>query len=56
MRRILDAFIGSSDHGGPDAVLGQVSSTIYLLKSTAYAMQTLVGDAFIVGFVFYLDP
>jgi len=47
LRRMLDAFLHSSDHGGPVAVLGRVDVPIYVLKSTAYAMQTLVGDAFI---------
>ena len=46
---MLDAFIDYSAHGGPDALLGEVSTPIYVLKSTAYAMQTLVGDAFIVS-------
>lgn len=49
MRRLLDAFINSSAHGGPNALLGEVSTPVYVLKSTAYAMQTLVGDAFIVS-------
>ncbi|TFK37919.1 hypothetical protein BDQ12DRAFT_589292, partial [Crucibulum laeve] len=47
LRRMLDAFLHSSARGGPIAYLGQVNTPIYVLKSTAYAMQTLVGDAFI---------
>ncbi|KJA15271.1 hypothetical protein HYPSUDRAFT_48489 [Hypholoma sublateritium FD-334 SS-4] len=47
LRRLLDAFVDSSTHGGPNAILGTVSTPIYILKSTAYGVQTLVGDAFI---------
>ncbi|KAF9005456.1 hypothetical protein BDQ17DRAFT_1303828 [Cyathus striatus] len=48
LRRMLDAFLNFADtKGGPIGYLSQVDVPIYVLKSTAYAMQTLVGDAFI---------
>ncbi|PPQ96024.1 hypothetical protein CVT25_013886 [Psilocybe cyanescens] len=48
LRRVLDAFINSATTpGGPVAFLNEVNAPIYVLKSTAYAIQTLVGDAFI---------
>jgi len=49
VRRILDAFIYNSENGGPVALLNEVKVPIYELKSAAYTMQTLVGDAFIVS-------
>jgi hypothetical protein len=51
LRRLLDAFIthGSDPHGGPTGVLMNVSTVLYSIKSTAYAMQTLVGDGFMVS-------
>ncbi|KAF8983976.1 hypothetical protein BDQ17DRAFT_1548884 [Cyathus striatus] len=45
LRRIFDAFITHKDD--TEQYLNQVNTTIYLVKSLAYAMQTLVGDAFI---------
>ncbi|KAF9477272.1 hypothetical protein BDN70DRAFT_862090 [Pholiota conissans] len=44
LRRTMDAFLQSSD---PLTFLGRVNEPIYVAKSTAYAIQTLVGDAFI---------
>ncbi|KAF9477285.1 hypothetical protein BDN70DRAFT_862120 [Pholiota conissans] len=44
LRRLMDAFLRSPD---PVAALGQVNTPISLLKNTTYALQTLVGDAFI---------
>jgi hypothetical protein len=51
LRRLLDAFIthGSDPHGGPAGVLMNVSTVLYSIKSTAYTMQTLVGDGFMVS-------
>ncbi|PPQ80086.1 hypothetical protein CVT26_011533 [Gymnopilus dilepis] len=49
LRRLLNAFLRSADQGGPVPYLSKVNDPIYVLKSTAYAMQTLVGDAFIVS-------
>jgi hypothetical protein len=48
LKRMMDAFLNSSDIGGPVAFLSEVNTPIYALKSTAYTMQTLVGDAFII--------
>ncbi|PPQ96036.1 hypothetical protein CVT25_013898 [Psilocybe cyanescens] len=47
-RRLLDAFVRHSSHTteGTKAYLRRVSAPTYLLQSTAYGMQTLVGDAF----------
>ncbi|KAH0828905.1 hypothetical protein J3R83DRAFT_2324 [Lanmaoa asiatica] len=45
IQRLLDAFITSTD---ADVYLGQVNTGLYTLKSAAYAIQTLVGDGFVV--------
>ncbi|PPQ96037.1 hypothetical protein CVT25_013899 [Psilocybe cyanescens] len=50
LQRLLDAFVRhSTDHpGGSKGYLNRVNTPIYVLKSTAYGAQTLVGDAFII--------
>lgn len=47
----MDAFVShqNDQHGGTVAALANVSTTVYLVKSTAYCMQTLVGDGFMVS-------
>ncbi|KAF8986819.1 hypothetical protein BDQ17DRAFT_1315280 [Cyathus striatus] len=46
--RIFDAFIAHRDaEGGIDKYLKQTNTTVYLVKSVAFALQTLVGDVFI---------
>jgi len=55
LRRMLIAFLYSSDtEGGPIGYLSQVNVPIYVLKSTAYATQTLVGDAFILYRLYFV--
>ena len=47
--RIVKAFITYRDsQGGPIAYLTNLSSTSYLLKSSFYTLQTLVGDFYMV--------
>uniref|UniRef100_A0A8H8CE37 Uncharacterized protein n=1 Tax=Psilocybe cubensis TaxID=181762 RepID=A0A8H8CE37_PSICU len=50
LQRLLDAFVRHvADHpGGAKGYLNQVNTPIYVLKSTVYGAQTLVGDAFII--------
>ncbi|KZP11419.1 hypothetical protein FIBSPDRAFT_837549 [Athelia psychrophila] len=48
LRRLLDALFNSQDvPGGAIGWLSAVNSVEYLLKSTAYAMQTIIGDGFL---------
>jgi hypothetical protein len=48
--RILKAFITYRDEpGGPIVYINALSSSTYLLKSTVYTLQTLVGDACMVS-------
>lgn len=42
---MLNAFLQTRD---PVRYLSQVDAPIYVLKSTAYCIQTLVGDGFLV--------
>uniref|UniRef100_A0A8H8CDL8 Uncharacterized protein n=1 Tax=Psilocybe cubensis TaxID=181762 RepID=A0A8H8CDL8_PSICU len=47
LRRVLDAFVRHAEQpGGTKGYLSLVSEPTYVLQSTAYGTQTLVGDAF----------
>ncbi|KAE9384786.1 hypothetical protein BT96DRAFT_622171 [Gymnopus androsaceus JB14] len=48
LRRLLVAFLDQSDDtGGAIAYLSEVNTVLYAIKSTAYCMQTLIGDGFV---------
>ena len=50
MRRIIIGFIDRKDaDGGSDAYFNAVSDPLYIFKSSVYAIQTLLGDAFVVS-------
>ncbi|KIK50051.1 hypothetical protein GYMLUDRAFT_253312 [Collybiopsis luxurians FD-317 M1] len=44
LRRVLDAFLHTNN---PIANLSAVNTATYLVKSTAYCIQTLIGDGFV---------
>jgi len=47
--RIMDTFVNfRSKDGGPIAYINALGSPTYLLKSTVYALQTLIGDSCII--------
>ncbi|KAF7969816.1 hypothetical protein HWV62_25940 [Athelia sp. TMB] len=48
LRRLLDALFHSQDvPGGTIGLLSQINSVEYLLRTTAYAIQTIIGDGFL---------
>lgn len=51
IQRLIDGFITEVDifPGGPTGFFADVTQRTFLIKNAVYALQTLLGDAVVVG-------